>query len=128
MNQTLDLVTKEQAVKMKALGFDWLISWSIVPVESFSSNLAFPGIVLPTVALALKWCRSKGRLSDIVRNPNTDDWQICINGTHNSTSYWIRIMEEGLPENLGDILRLNTYEEAESACLDHILKLMENEG
>jgi hypothetical protein len=62
-NNSLPLVSKEQALKLKELGFDW-------PCNAFYDNLTtqmatsslvnwndFSGISAPTVALALKWMR-----------------------------------------------------------------------
>lgn len=116
-NKQLQLVTYEQAKKLKAAGFDWPCEYAYHEDGGFCAvgkcdawnhygreNSSLPnGYSAPTVALALKWLRDvKGLHGAIARNFN-GNWHHMGKGDS------------------------DTYESAESALLDEILKLLENE-
>lgn len=120
-NNQLQLVTFEQAKKLKEAGFDWptielyestdqSLSSTVCPENHNDGNPSF--LSAPTVSLALKWMRDvKGLLGAV---SHTDDF-----------GYWYGIKDM----NNGGVITFNrcyeTYEDAESALLDELLKLIE---
>jgi hypothetical protein len=131
----LQLVTLEQAKRLKEIGFDWVSYHSYgrysqcnygegLPVleEAYCdtsrvgaycelSDLKTCGILAPTVALALKWFRDVKMIRNAVcclfYNTSIEMWygDFKFKGHYNATS------------------KCSTYEEAESALLDKLLKL-----
>lgn len=133
-NNTLALVTYEQAKRLKAAGFDWpteigLQSESepfdnaLSSVYNHNGNRYFGDpngccCSAPTVALALKWMRDvKGVLYDMEYSGGVraypPEWCAYIGG-------------DGVDEITITGWR-NSYEAAESALLDELLNLIENE-
>ena len=122
----LQLVSFEQAKRLKELGFDWKTyrtykfnGEAAVPISEQNYNKLDNRISAPTIALALKWFRDeKDLLSDvcliitsrysysIIKNDG-EDFIISIDNNDN-TNY-------------------PTYEAAESALLDVLLTLLEKE-
>lgn len=143
-NNALQLVTFEQAQKLKATGFDWSTEhYYIYGIDtslrterycqnngnvnynspemfrrpSLASDLC-PTISAPSIALALKWFRDvKGALYDMEYSGGTSahplEWCAYIGG-------------DGVDEITNTGWR-NSYEAAESALLDELLNLFENE-
>jgi hypothetical protein len=114
MNE-LQLVTFEQAKKLKELGFDWKTHFYYVNngeiqyglqnyfiSRNTDSNNTVGNIDAPSPALALKWFRDvKNQFYDIGYSTDENNELIWCNG--------------GLKE-------YKTYEEAESALLDRLIK------
>ena len=115
MEKQLQLVTFEQAKRLKQLGFDWECDYVYnlirnpfkIPIKSNGLNRTGVGYMFdcPTVALALKWFRDVKKLRFSVcymadkyfyTHPKTDDNRL-----------------------------FDTYEQAESALLDELLKIVE---
>jgi polygalacturonase len=123
-NNQLQLVTFEQAKRLKEAGFDWenisyystkkrnagLTYYSGLPINHNSSRFDEDATVCaPAVALALKWCRDVKWWGYEVRQ-----------STIGASEWTAHIM--GMEFNLG---WFDTYEAAESALLDELLKLIE---
>lgn len=121
-SQQLQLVTYEQAKRLKALGFDWEVNpfWLNDKQGSFckeeiiiSEQLGFEGEIYsaPTVALALKWFRDKKKIINNVSYLHA--WYgsfLC------GRDYFREWKETNVYGN---------YEAAESALLDELLTLLE---
>lgn len=127
MENTLDLVTNEQAIRLKALGFDWETDAYYAASDSipYKPEGEFARYIIddqpkftkaPTVALALKWARSKGFQADI-----SFSW------TNHEKSGWEYEILHSTGASLSDN-SFPSYEAAESAALDYILKLMNENG
>ena len=125
----LQIVRFEQAKRLKELGFDWAVKTSYAIGcdnlrPEFRSYLHYNRgircndtgkelISAPTVALALKW----------IRDVKTDCvLSVCINQTSRKYFY---IVDEHDDYYVGD--DFNAYEAAESALLDELLNLLEQE-
>jgi hypothetical protein len=123
--QKLQLVTFEQAKKLKEAGFDWhsiyFYLWneniSKQGIVSMNYNSSFdergnPYYSAPTASLALKWFRDvKGVTASIVRY--NDDGVIKWVGSYNEPKLKYTDM-------------FDTYELAESELLDELLALIES--
>jgi len=133
-DKQLQLVTFNQAVKLKAIGFNWPTYFYYEGIEeSFLESGNFPvahnldnndGIrkkfirtSAPTVSHALKWMRDKKGLHAFCDN-KYHGWHYEIYSIGNDA---IRIDGNELQ------IFFETYEEAESALLDELLMLIENE-
>ncbi len=109
-NNQLPLVTHEQARRLKKLGFDW-------PVFNYYANENRP----PTVALALKWMR------------DVKGFAMAIGDCHIAGNVFEVEYMFSITPHKGNRMNFNipthgTYEAAESALLDKLLKLIENEN
>ena len=116
----LQLVTFEQAKRLKALGFDWSAYnfydatqdnlLCLNPLVCFVSNhnKSKTKISAPTVALALKWFSDVKKIRHSVQINN---------------GYYGFISGEDLWESKD----FSTYESAESALLDELLTILEKE-
>lgn len=116
--QRLQLVSFEQAKKLKELGFDWNTSqyYSSLGLSksSMMSHSEFDYFIAwaPSIPLALKWFRD---VKDIY----------CTVGYSAVTKdilYTANLVYKEFWWNSGDN-RFNTYEEAESALLDELLEI-----
>ena len=125
MRNQLQFVTYEQSKKLKELGFDWEVaSFYFRDGKFYKKGLSelkgFKGwkgwyyweatknsrYSAPTVALALKWFRDvKKAIPQIYRNSDNNVWLV-FDGVHYNT-----------------IGSFDTYEAAESALLDELLKI-----
>jgi len=121
MNE-LQLVTFEQAERLKKIGFNWGVShhynlgveypFSNKVGENYNDNDGDLYCSAPTVALALKWIRDiKGIQNAIefyfVKKNSEASYQIVLSVGRNHPELW------------------NTYEYAESALLDELLNILE---
>jgi len=124
----LQLVSFEQAKRLKELGFDWIteykharhsyahsdrsgfsiMKWGVFDVPN-EMNCA-----LPSVALALKWIRDVRKIENSVCffDVITQGYEGCYNSTRNVVR----------------LRRHYTYEAAESALLDELLTILENQS
>jgi hypothetical protein len=122
-----EFVPYELAVKLKALGFDepCLCSWNF-----YTNELNFNGqpstfssedvIQLPTFSQAFRWFREKYGLYGIPQEYTLDNF-----------SYQIKSNREGaitLKVYGGYPLNYITYEEAELACLDKLIEIVESKS
>ena len=116
---SLQLVSLEQAKKLKELGFDWQVDYYYSIYEdrnilekglekNYNEGRRF-AISAPSVALALKWFRDvKKSIATIVRGDNC---------------YFGEVFEDDKTlMTAGRSNKLQTYEEAESALLDALLE------
>ena len=124
--QQLQLVTYEQAKRLKKLGFDWYTQWyynisgaingyNQLDGKNFNSGILFrymDTVSAPTVALALKWMR------DICKRHASI---YMVMHALSDNVYWAfdyRRMQHG---------DYCTYEAAELALLDELLTILEKE-
>jgi len=128
----LQLVTYDQAKRLKALGFDWITDYYYTCEGKsrhfqFEDNDCYPDnwndsneedsfCSAPTVALALKWCRDVKRVHSNISTRGVT--------VENECTYYGCIPEAGLSSSLITSL-FHYYEQAESALLDKILTLLE---
>ncbi len=78
----LAIVTKEQAIKLKELGFDWECDRNFTKKADYSlrdtlfnwNDPMFFGSLIscPTVALAIQWCDEKGVYVEMRAKPQPD--------------------------------------------------------
>lgn len=123
-NNQLQLVNFEQAKRLKAAGFDWPLHYTYLDYDAGDYKRGAPTfrtirenfnyysghISAPTVALALKWLRDvEGIMNAIAVNRH-------YYGRYKTADGAMRFTDN-----------INTYEAAESALLDEILNLLENE-
>jgi hypothetical protein len=113
---TKEFVPYELALKLKQLGFDepcfaWYVSesYGLAYGEAVKSDLIKDGIVAPTFSQAFRWFREKQFLIDVT-SLNSDEYEFYIKW---SFAYSF----------LSDIYK--TYEEAELACLDKLIEIVE---
>ncbi len=125
----LPLVTYEQAQRLKKAGFDWTKNPCYTPYGNEAEHIpiatrqfkkiedkCYPA---PTVALALKWLRDvKGFLYEQSHAQEIDNYESI--GYH-----FIISLPRGMFRHTGNY---DTYEAAESALMDELLKLIENEN
>ncbi len=129
-NNYLELVTSEQAKKLKAVGFDWPVDYRYDTKGGLCLRAHQPWnfndrrvatqseISAPTVALALKWMRDvKGLQCGVDPAP----WgERAEDDTPRYCGHWIeRVSELDAYTSYSD-----TYEAAESALLDELLTLI----
>ncbi len=130
MNNQLQLCSFEQAKKLKIMGFDWPVD--VIRYESDSAG-AYPRknvpktnwndncetISIPTIQLALKWFRDVKLIVNAVCVTECD-YPIKYYGQYESPSACHD--EWDLNEQLHTEY-FDTFEQAESALLDELLKL-----
>lgn len=128
MNQSLDLVTIEHAFKLHLLGFDWNTDTVLQYKKrslGYTELAVMPPIKHPTVALALKWARSKGYRAWIL--PADDMYRTSLYvwapGEMDISKAFVRSGDKF--SNGEENPKFRDYEEAAWAALNHILKLME---
>jgi len=130
----LQLVSFEQAKRLKEAGFDWECQYYYVKGDEEDVRLTyhqnFNGIVdssepksAPTVALALKWFRDVKNIHsgisydfEITNGLYIDKW-----GYRYSYTKWVN-KQNGISNSVFS----GTYESSESALLDVLLNLIEN--
>jgi len=124
-NNQLQLVTFEQAQRLKAAGFDWRAPYGYgrgkfgLELGRIYDSQPF-AVPAPTVALALKWMRDlkvKSACVEIGASPSYDGGV--------DYNYEIRIYGEDDYEVFHSNVSFGTYESAESALLDELLTLTE---
>jgi hypothetical protein len=119
----LQLVTYEQAKRLKGLGFDWELTKAYnfdkrlfstaKPYNHNSGTDEYRDYSAPTVALALKWTRDeKGITCGIERYASYK----------HTRGWWI---DNRNIEHYADVFAV--YEAAESALLDKLLDILEKE-
>jgi len=118
MNENqLQLVTFEQAKRLKNFGFDWECNakyeYELITdnIDLFNYNSQFWTYSAPTVALALKW----------FRDVHVEKISILIDKLFNYSGEYF----DGKDEWIGTV-SFKIYEEAESALLDELLTTYEN--
>jgi hypothetical protein len=128
----LQLVTREQARRLKKLRFDWETDYHYYERCDKTDKLEGPGLVrqnwnsgtyfysIPTVCLALKWIR------DCRHIPNAVKLYVEIRVMSNKPVYEYSYFFKGL-EYHDFNLHFKTYEAAESALLDELLTILEKE-
>lgn len=117
--QQLQLVTFEQAKRLKEAGFDWFV-YHWYNSDGTLSNSTNPhdrnggrcGLSAPTVSLALKWFREEKKIPCAVRAWSNlkYGWEYCYEYNH-----WNASMYD----------EYDTHCNAESALLEQLLKLIE---
>lgn len=129
-NNTLSLVTFEQAKRLKMAGFDWLTQNYYIDDGTLATRMSphdFNGdddiyganCSTPSVALALRWIRDVKRIPcGIAPYYKTDIDVIVAVG-------WYYLIGEDESEDVSE--GFDTYESAESTLLDKLLTLLEND-
>jgi hypothetical protein len=119
-NNSLSLVTFEQANRLKAAGFDWNVEYCYYTDEKVhrsskrNHNRGNDEWSAPTVALAIKWMRDvKGIPCGVVP---------C-----DTTGNYIAIIFDDDDKSPITLSCYQYYEATESALLDELLNLIENE-
>jgi hypothetical protein len=129
----LQIVSFEQAQRLKALGFEWETKWFYrdnipsptdtllyQPNDSIGDhNACIHKFSAPTVALALKWFRNTKRLFGYVEKniiADVDEFWFCTQSDNGSNPTFSEYGES-----------FDTYEAAESAMLNGLLTLLEKE-
>jgi len=123
MTKELQIVSREQAIRLCEVGFDWdcYFAWRLennefgeanILVDFQGSNVLPDYAVAPTVALALKWFREEKLMC----------FSIEYHNTHRRYYYniWYSHKHFERPD-------FYTYDEAESALLDALLDLVIND-
>ncbi|MCL2650300.1 MAG: hypothetical protein FWD60_04635 [Candidatus Azobacteroides sp.] len=129
-SQQLQLVTYEQAKRLKELGFDWKTDYRFTNGhENLLHNLSFNNhnsdrldISVPTVPLALIFIESKFSMFGYVQPDFPNQVNKRIAGITFKTE-WIKFIDSGKYNEAFD-----TTEEAQSAVLDELLTLIEKEN
>ena len=120
----LQRVTENQSERLKNLGFDWETSHYYKVdknAESFytdsNNEQAINAISAPTVALALKWCRDvKGIMNIVTFNFFCEKYM------------WNYVFMGDIIDSENKSIKIfDTYELAESALLDEMLTILEQE-
>ena len=119
----LQLVTFEQARRLRAIGFDWFCEYyynegdikNLVKFYCRNHSNSFQNST-PTVALALKWFRD---VKGIIANIGYDVWLEPLEINFIGSCY----LENG--RRYINIGKFDTYEDAESALLDKLLNILE---
>jgi len=123
--QQLQLVTFEQAKRLRNSGFDWELCEAyncngriFKTTEKINHNWFdgdYSDCSAPTVALALKWCRDEKNISGFCQE------------YYHGWCYEIYSIGNDRISICGNDLRIffNTYELAESVLLDEILTILE---
>jgi hypothetical protein len=133
--KALQIVNFEQAKKLKKLGFDWDCCNLYLKNNELEENDMFENFndeiyggccSAPSIALALKWFREERELPnsiylqadgyyaiEVFRNVKTDEWFEINRGYKFKNRYYSDI--------------LTTHEEAESALLDKLIELAEED-
>jgi hypothetical protein len=116
----LQLVTYEQAVRLKKLGFDWKVDkfYDEYGISSLAVSMNMNDLPhaysAPTVALALKWMRDEKKITyKISGDIFSFDYRKQYYSSVNMAQYEDRFN--------GD------YEAVESALLDNLLTVLENQ-
>jgi len=127
-----EFIPYEQALELKELGFDaqcfahYRDKESLVACNQGIYGISYSDIEAPTkVILAplyqqvFRWFREKHNLNVFIQN-GTSSWMAFIGNTPSYIPFVDEV--EGSNEFKGH----NTYEEAEQACLDRLIKIVKN--
>jgi hypothetical protein len=120
----LRLVTYDQAKRLKALGFDWMVGYhynisqqkafKVSPEDNYNDSQAFYSA--PTVALALKWFRDEKGLFGCA--------QFAIVNFRKGHYYkYFSFSDKKIAAQSEELF--GKYEDAESALLDGLLSVLE---
>ena len=118
-----DFVPYEQALELKELGFDepCFLYWykgSNGYILVKEKNQTFQQYILaPTFSQAFRWFREKHGFDYSIYRPFTKIKQYCWNITNREIGF------EYPDKMIGEYAK--TYEEAESACLDKLIEIVE---
>lgn len=128
----LQLVNKEQAVRLKALAFGWDCDFyyhkdSNMPTSGYTNNLTTDRIYIscPAVALALKWLREVKCVyvyPELSYTNGQQDWLFVM---HLDYYKPFVLKDTEFKEKMYASNNYKTYEEAESAGLDAALEYLE---
>ena len=116
----LQVVSFEQAKRLKAAGFYWEYFDSVYSDDGELVSVPFADVYetpAPTVALALKWARDVKQIFGV----------ICLYDNGDRLLFWFAL-KDAKGENTEVPLDAPTYEQAESAMLDAVLDEIEKEG
>jgi len=138
-DKSLQIVSYEQAQKLKKLGFEWevqhyydltfgLFNYEGKPNHNFNDNTAT--ISAPTIALALKWFRDERGIPNGISVIDNGEYALFLSEyIENYVSSDDSIDDEGNDVNT-KVVCLDmpdvTYEECESALLDKLIELEMN--
>jgi hypothetical protein len=112
----LRLVSREQAVRLKKLGFDWATG------NVYYDEIEKEWISAPTVALALKWIRDEKEIRCGI------DVRASFEGGRMHIFYYGKFAQYGdYGLRWTETDRKDSYPQAESALLDELLTLLEAE-
>ena len=128
----LQIVTYGQAKRLKELGFDWECSNYYCRINKtlhkfnnqieMNSNNFPSNISAPIVALALKWCRDVKNIDFHISRCILETENLWDNSIHYGKEFIFYINN-----NLCNYLPFETCDLAESALLDEILNILEQE-
>ncbi|MDR2291875.1 MAG: hypothetical protein LBE11_00170 [Prevotellaceae bacterium] len=107
IKKELPIVSLEQAVRLKALGFDWK------PTAYYDFTIT--AIAAPTVALALKWMRNETKILFYICPLE------CVDGVIYCTCH------SGKDHTISNSFIHQNYEDAESYLLNELLTILEKE-
>ena len=117
MSKELQIVSYEQARRLRELGFDWKVNHWYNSDKSLSNSLNYDdrndwglSTSAPYIALALKWCRDEKNLFGSV-------WKVL----GNYKASYVPVNEDLRFVDLKE--DFDSYEVAESSLLDEILKI-----
>jgi len=133
MENQLQLVTFEQAKKLKALGFDWPTHEAyrfedgeplgvFMCIDALNHNEFEDTISSPTVALALKWCRD---VKVIYCSAEFHGFGKYGKNPKYAAVYYIYKHGKEAATRFPALEMLDTYEAAESSLLDELLNVLE---
>ena len=122
----LQLVTHEQAKRLKEVGFDWNVdsayhSGQLAEGMDYSNHSKnFDVCSAPTVALALKWFRDVKGIVNSIKRVEVSDNMYFVNNSYEYIGQFkdLYITDYSYP----------TYEQAESVLLDELLTLTEQDN
>jgi hypothetical protein len=121
-----EFVTYEQALALKELGFDepcfgwWFVDEKMLFIEKSKKSTSDNILQAPLKQQVLRWFREKYNiLGSIYSNASgyLFEWHDSIGGTHRGWSEY---------EGPNDSGCWDSYEEAESACIDKLIELVKN--
>jgi hypothetical protein len=125
-NNTLQLVTFEQAKRLKEIGFEWPVNhYYSVPngilyqTELFAQcNAASWWLSAPTIQLALKFFREvKGIFASVSFGYLTTDGDVFLSSSIHDLNGQVDFNKRQ------DYIKPDEYDEAESALLSHLLEI-----
>ena len=125
-----EFVTYEQALALKKLGFDMPVNWfvSVNDVDeiweggeyNWNGYTEDKNISLPLKQQVFRWFRNKHNILATVYSNASGylyEWHDAIGGTHRGWSEYEGPNDSGV---------WDSYEEAESACIDKLIELVKS--